>query len=124
MGHIKEVHDNYIYVKMTTPRFEFREKGGLIEEIEGLNSVKPNIVLDCGSIQEISDEDAFKIKYLRDKNKQRAGHILLCNLKEGLSSKLEALDLICVPTVEEAVDYIYFEEIENEFLSDFDENEE
>ncbi|MCK9480279.1 MAG: hypothetical protein M0R38_00785 [Bacteroidia bacterium] len=123
MAHISEIRDNYIYVKMTTPKFELREKGGLIEEIEKIQTVKPNLVIDCENIEQISDEEAFRIKFLRDKNQERAGFIILCNLKDNLSQKLESLGLVCVPTVDEAIDYIYFEEIENEFLSDFEDEE-
>lgn len=123
MAHVIEKQDNYIYIKMTTANFEFADDVNFVRSIRKIQSENPNIIVNCASIENISDEAAFRIKKLYNSNMQMAGHIIISELKDGLVDKLESIGMNCIPTDEEAIDYIFMEQLEQEFLKDFDQEE-
>jgi hypothetical protein len=123
MAHVIEKKENYIYIKMTTPHFEFADDVNFVRSIRKIQSENPNIIVNCKSIKTISDEDAFRIKKLYNANMQLAGHIIVSELDELLENKLETVGLNCIPTDEEAIDYIFMEQLEQEFLKDFDQED-
>lgn len=122
MSHILEPHDHYLYVRMTSPRFEFNDSSGFIKQL-GSGAANPNIVINCASIEQISDEELFQIKELYHRNSQQAGIIVISGLRDELIPKMEMIGLHCIPTDDEAADYVYMEQIEKDLLKSFDESE-
>ncbi len=121
MGHQTEIKDNYIYIKMTTPNFEFNNETNFITSLASIQKDNPNIIINCASIEKISDDDLFRIKKLYQANKQMAGHIIISEVSDVLGDKLQLIGLNCIHTDDEAIDYIFMEQLEQEFLKDFDE---
>lgn len=122
MSHILEPHDHYLYVRMTSPRFEFNDSSGFIKQL-GSGAANPNIVINCASIEQISDEELFQIKELYHRNSQQAGIIVISELRDELIEKMEMTGLHCIPSDDEAADYVYMEQIEKDLLKSFDESE-
>lgn len=123
MAHNIEIKENYIYIKMTTPHFEFNNDTNFITSLSNVQKDNPNIIINCASIQVISDEDLFRIKKLYQANAQMAGHIIISEINDALAEKLQMIELNCIPTDDEAIDYIFMEQLEQEFLKDFDEED-
>lgn len=123
MAHNIEIKENYIYIKMTTPHFEFNNDTNFITSLSNVQKDNPNIIINCASIEVISDEDLFRIKKLYQANAQMAGHIIISEINDALAEKLQLIDLNCIPTDDEAIDYIFMEQLEQEFLKDFDEED-
>ena len=121
MAHQIEVQDNYIYIKMKTPHFEFNNETNFITSLSSVQKDNPNIIINCASIESISDDDLFRIKKLYQANKQMAGHIIISEISDVLGDKLQLIGLNCIHTDDEAIDYIFMEQLEQEFLKDFDE---
>ena len=121
MAHLTEIKDNYIYIKMTTPHFEFNNETNFITSLASIQKDNPNIIINCASIETISDDDLFRIKKLYQANKQMAGHIIISEVSDKLGDKLQLIGLNCIHTDDEAIDYIFMEQLEQEFLKDFDE---
>lgn len=122
MSHILEPHDHYLYVRMTSPRFEFNDSSGFIKQL-GSGAANPNIVINCASIEQISDEELFQIKELYHRNSLQAGIIVISGLRDELIPKMEMIGLHCIPTDDEAADYVYMEQIEKDLLKSFDDSE-
>lgn len=123
MSHILEPHDHYLYVRMTSPRFEFKDNSGFIRELSHAAANNPNIVFNCASITHISDEELFQIKELYNRNSLQAGIIVISGLRDELIPKMEMIGLHCIPTDDEAADYVYMEQIEKDLLKSFDDSE-
>ena len=123
MAHQIEKRDNYIYVKMTTPHFEFNSEVDFLKSITNIQKDNPNLIINCASIERISDEDLFRIKKLYNSNAQMAGHIIISEIDEKLAEKLKIIELNCIPTDNEAIDYIFMEQLEQEFLKEFDQED-
>lgn len=117
MSHDIEKRDNHVYIRMTSPHFELQNTGGFISEIKSAMLQNPNIVLNAGSIESISDEELFKIKELYNANKKLAGIIVISELADSLIPKLEMIGMTCIPSDDEAVDYIFMEQIERDLLN-------
>jgi len=124
MSHILENHDRYVYVRMTSPRFEFNDSSGFVKQLKEASAANPNIVINCRSIEQISDEELFRIKELYNLNKQQAGIIVISELDDELIPKLEMIGLHCIPSDDEAADYVYMEQIEKDLLKSFDGSDE
>jgi anti-anti-sigma regulatory factor len=107
---------------MTSPRFEFNDNSGFIKQL-GSGAANPNIVINCASIEQISDEELFQIKELYHRNSQQAGIIVISELRDELIEKMEMTGLHCIPSDDEAADYVYMEQIEKDLLKSFDDSE-
>lgn len=117
MSHEIEKRDNHVYIRMTSPQFGLQNTGGFISEIKSAMLQNPNIVLNAASITSISDEELFKIKELYNANKKLAGIIVVSELADHLIPKLEMIGMNCIPSDDEAVDYIFMEQIERDLLN-------
>jgi hypothetical protein len=120
MSHTLEAHDHYIYVKMTSPRFEFHDNSRFVASLTEAANRNPNLVINCASIEEISDEALFQVKELYNRNRQQAGIIVISELNESLIPKMEMIGLHCIPSDDEAADYVFMEQIEQDLLRSFD----
>lgn len=123
MSHTLQVHDHYVYVRMTSPRFEFHDNSQFVQQLREAASTNPNLVINCASIEEISDEALFQVKELYNRNRQQAGIIVISELRESLIPKMEMIGLHCIPSDDEAADYVYMEQIEQDLLRSFDDQE-
>jgi dTDP-4-dehydrorhamnose reductase len=120
MAHQIEIKKNYIYIKMSTTNFEFNNDTNFITSLRDVQKENPNIIINCATIESISDDDLFRIKKLYQVNAQMAGHIIISEISDELGDKLQLIGLNCIHTDDEAIDYIFMEQLEQEFLKDFD----
>lgn len=123
MAHQIEIKENYIYIKMSTTNFEFNNDTNFITSLRDVQKKNPNIIINCATIESISDDDLFRIKKLYQANAQMAGHIIISEISDELGDKLQLIGLNCIHTDDEAIDYIFMEQLEQEFLKDFDKEE-
>jgi anti-anti-sigma factor len=124
MNYTIEKNEQYALVRLAEPAFE----GDVPATFETLSRSLfregySNIIVDAASVETI-DEEAISI--IRKVNRQcttEEGLLILVTKNEELIDEIDASnlgDLTILPTVEEAVDAVFMNELENDFRSESD----
>jgi len=83
-----------------------------------------NIILHLGSVEDMEEQDAYKIVELQQAFYTANASFVLCNMNKHIEEKFEELELLEVmnvtPTESEAWDIVQMEEIERELLDSDD----
>ena len=91
-------------------------------EVKKLAKENPFFIINCKAVTAMEKEDRNTILALNSLAKGLGGSLIVSELKGALTTKLEADGIQCLPTDNEAVDYIFMEQLEGQ-LGDFDDDD-
>jgi hypothetical protein len=77
-----------------------------------------HFVINCDKIKDFDPSLYIKLDEINHIIIKEHGILVIACLHEGNSELLKELDIVSTPTLNEASDYIFMEEIERHFLSD------
>lgn len=92
---------------------------GLLAECETLAEEAPFFILNCSAVTTLDSSGEEAILALYKMAKEHNGSLIVAELGEGIGAKLVEAGIQCLPTEDEAIDYIFMEQIESQ-LGDFD----
>ena len=121
-----EQHEKFTLVKITEDKFTAQISPELKTELVLLNSIgTKNIIFDLGDTSYCDSSGLSVILVANRVCKDNNGVLVVCNLKPAVSKLIEISQLTSVlnitPTQNEAVDFIFMDELEKG-LGDLDEN--
>jgi anti-anti-sigma regulatory factor len=86
-----------------------------------LVKTNPFLIFNCKDLKSIDKDQKHLIISFNELAQIAGGSIILSELHDDMIETMEEAGLNCVPTDEEAIDFIFMEQIEKQF---FDEDEE
>jgi hypothetical protein len=107
--------ENYHLVKLNANALADGDITQLATECEKLLKSVPYLVFNCKEIASLDNSsEAFFIEMNASAHKA-GGSIVLTELESDLADKMEEAGINCIPTDDEATDFIFLEQIESEF---------
>lgn len=106
------------YNLVTLESDAFASPDGLLAECEVLAEEAPFFILNCNAISELDTNGEGAILSLYKIAKGYKGSILIAELNDDLKGKFEEAGIQCLPTEDEAIDYIFLEQIESQLGDD------
>jgi len=124
MNYTIEKNEQYALVRLAEPAFE----GGIPTTFETLSRSLfregySNIIVDAVSIESIDEAGISIIRTVNRQCTNEEGLLILVTKNEDLIDEIDSSnmgDLTILPTVEEAVDAVFMNELENDFRSESD----
>lgn len=92
-------------------------------EVKSLAKDNPFFIINCKAVASMDKEGRNAVLALNSTAKAMEGSLIVSELKDDLKPRLEEDGVHCLPTDNEAVDYIFMEQIESQ-LGDFDDEDE
>ena len=86
--------------------------------VAGLEAGDFNFVVDCDKVKYFEPSLYVKIDEINHIIQKENGVLVVACLHQGNDLLMKDLDIVATPTLSEASDYIFMEEIEKHFLSD------
>lgn len=83
----------------------------------------PFFILNCKDIKEMDKDARNAVLALNSLAKRSGGSLIVSALGDKLTAKLEEDGIHCLPTDNEAVDYIFMEQLESQFDDDDDDDD-
>lgn len=83
----------------------------------------PFIIMNCKALTAINKDEKNLLTSLEHLAKRSSGSIILTELHDDMIGMMEKEGVNCVPTDDEAVDFIFMEQIENQFVDDDDDDD-
>lgn len=86
----------------------------LLAECEVLAEEAPFFILNCNAITALDANGEGAILNLYKMAKEHKGSVLIAELAEGFGAKIVEAGIQCLPTEDEAIDYIFLEQLESQ----------
>jgi hypothetical protein len=90
------------------------ESDKLMEDCKALAEEAPFYILNCNAIADLDANGEDAIIALYKMAKEHKGSILIAELADGLGAKIVEAGIQCLPTEDEAIDYIFMEQLESQ----------
>lgn len=113
--------ETYNLIKLAKNAFAEGDK--LKAEVKKLSKDNPFFVVNCKAIAAMEKEDRNVILALNSSAKSGGGSLIVSALKKELQPKLEEDGIHCLPTDNEAIDYIFMEQLEGQLGDDDDDDD-
>ncbi len=110
--------ETYNLIKLENDALASPDK--LLAECEAIAEEAPFFVLNCSAVEELDTHGEGAILSLYKMAKSNKGSIIIAELAENLKAKFEKEGIQCLPTEDEAVDYIFMEQLESQIGGDED----
>lgn len=95
-----------------------KDSGAITEVMKNLSEFKGNVIIDLREGVLLSESDIDALDLIADNKAEGEKSFALCNVigenKSNIEKRYED-EIIVVPTLNEAVDFVYMEEQEREF---------
>jgi len=91
--------------------------GAIVDLVSKLNDYRHNLIIDLREGVFLSDEDLEALESIADNREEIEKSLALCNVLEENRSNIEKHfddEIIVLPTMNEAVDFVYMEEQERD----------
>lgn len=89
-----------------------------IQVVEHMEQGNSNFIIHLKTMTQIPVEWAYTLEKLHLIVQKENGILIIASAPDALEQKLNALEVITTPTLDEAIDYVFMEEIEKNFWSD------
>jgi anti-sigma B factor antagonist len=83
-----------------------------------VNENQKYLILDLSTIKTASPESLKVLQDLNSAANELHGIFILTHVDDAIDAGAEKFDFNIIPTVEEAVDFVFIEQIEKEYFSD------
>lgn len=83
----------------------------------------PFLIVNCKAITEIDAVQKDALVAIAEMAANAKGSLILSELQEEFAEMLEEEGLNCLPTDDEAIDFIFMEQIESQFLGEEEDEE-
>jgi hypothetical protein len=117
-----QFEEQYTLISITESEFTSDLVEGLKETIEqNSDEGNKNFIIDLSEFQHITLGALPSFSYMNAEIVNKGGILVIASPPEGFGDKLGLLNIVSVPTVDEAIDYVFMEEIHNTFWADDEE---
>ncbi|HYG17232.1 MAG TPA: hypothetical protein VEC12_15855 [Bacteroidia bacterium] len=111
-------HDKYSLLKLTPGAFEGSNLETLKNDCSKLLEGKPYLVFNCAELPDLGPAMESFFTSIAEKAATAGGSVILTDLQDDMMEKMEDKGVNCVPTDDEAADFIFMEQIESEFFGE------
>ena len=115
--------ENYSLLTLTQDALLPANTEGFTAECTKLIKENSFLIVNCKAITEIDAEQRDVLVAVTEMAVNAKGSLIIAELPEELTEILEEEGLNCLPTNEEAIDFIFMEQIETQFLGEEEEGE-
>ncbi len=118
--------DNYNHLVLAQDSLDESQLDETKKEILSLMKKKSYLIIDGTAIEKLDKPHFDWFKSIKAFGEKLNATYLLAGFPEDYTETFEGFEIIAVPTVDEAVDFIYMEQVEKDLLGDddFDDDEE
>jgi anti-sigma B factor antagonist len=121
MNYTVTPNENYCLIKLGAEALAPANTDKIKAECAKLVKANPFLIFNCKDLKSIDNVQQHLILSFNEQAQIAGGSIILSELHDDMIEAMEEAGLNCVPTDEEAIDFIFMEQIEKQF---FDEDEE
>jgi anti-sigma B factor antagonist len=121
MNYTVTPNENYCLIKLGAEALAPANTEKLKAECAKLVKANPFLIFNCKELKGIDKEQKHVLMMFNEMAAVAGGSIILSELHDDMIELMEEAQVNCVPTDEEAIDFIFMEQIEKQF---FDEDEE
>lgn len=115
--------ETYSLITLTNDSLAADKADKLKSECMKLIKGNPFIIMNCKALATISKEEKNLLISVNSLAKKAGGSLILTELHDDMIALMEKEGVNCVPTDDEAVDFIFMEQIENQFMDDDDDED-
>lgn len=115
--------ENYSLLTLSQDALLPANAEGFNTECTKLIKENPFLIVNCKAITKIDAQQRDALVAIADMAVKAKGSLIIAELPEALTEILEEEGLNCLPTNEEAIDFIFMEQIETQFLGEEEDEE-
>ena len=123
MGFQLQQEENYNLVRLKADAFDAAQHSRMNEEVGKAMKDNPYLIVNCKSLKDLGAKETDTFKNWHAIAKKLGGSVLATEIPDKYADKIEKIGIHCIPTDEEAVDFLFMDQLEKEFHEDDDDDD-